>query len=140
MAAKTDDVLEFDELCCFVGSKGQKRWLWAALNRTIRQIVAYVIGDRSSETLKRLIRKIPVEYLACLSYSDLWKSYRMLLSKGNHKLICKDARKTNHIERWFCTLRQRLSRYVQKSLAFSRSDKFPAFACLRQEIRQAGTI
>ena len=118
------DILEFDELCGFVGKKANKRWLWVALNRTNRQVVGYVIGDRSSQTFKRLIRKIPNEYLACQSYSDLWKSYRILQAKGNHKLVTKDTGQTNHIERWNCTLRQRVSRYVRKSLAFSKIDKF----------------
>ena len=122
--AQPGDILEFDELCGFVGQKANKRWLWVALNRRNRQVVAYVIGDRSSNTFKRLIRKIPVEYLACQSFSDLWKSYRILESKGNHKLVTKDSGETNHIERWNCTLRQRVSRYVRKSLAFSKIDKF----------------
>ena len=118
------DILEFDELCGFVGRKADKRWLWVALNRTNRQVVAYVIGDRSSKTFKRLIRKIPDDYLRCQSYSDLWKSYRILQSKGNHKLVTKNSGQTNHIERWNCTLRQRVSRYVRKSLAFSKTDMF----------------
>jgi len=122
--AEPDDILELDELCSFVGAKAQKRWVWVALNRTNRQVVAYVIGDRSNQTMKRLIRKIPIEYLACQSYSDLWKSYRILKSKGNHKMVTKESGQTNHIERWNCTLRQRVSRYVRKSLAFSKTDKF----------------
>lgn len=122
--AKSGDILELDELCSFVGAKANKRWVWVALNRTNRQVVAYVIGDRSSKTFKRLIRKIPCDYLKCQSYSDLWKSYRILLTKGNHKLVTKSSGQTNHIERWNCTLRQRVSRYVRKSLAFSKTDKF----------------
>ena len=122
--AKAGDILELDELCSFVGSKSNKRWVWVALNRRNRQVVAYVIGDRSNRTFKRLVRKIPIEYLACQSYSDLWKSYRILQSKGNHQLVPKGAGQTNHIERWNCTLRQRVSRYVRKSLAFSKIDKF----------------
>jgi len=122
--AKAGDILEFDELYSFVGHKKNKRWLWVALNRSNRQVVAFVIGDRSTQTFKRLIRKIPMEYLVCQSYSDLWKSYRILQAKGNHKLVTKDTGQTNHIERWNCTLRQRVSRYVRKSLAFSKIDKF----------------
>ena len=64
------DILEFDELCGFCQKKKNKQWLWAALSRNTRQIVAYVIGDRSELTFKRLIRKIPLEYLKCQSYSD----------------------------------------------------------------------
>ena len=88
------------------------------------QIVAYVIGDRSEATFRRLLRKTPVEYLRCASYSDHWKSYRILLSKGNHQQVGKESGKTNHIERWNATLGARISRYVRKSLSFSRKLKY----------------
>lgn len=120
----SDDVLEFDELCGFCGKKKHKQWLWAALSRNTRQIVAYVIGDRSEKTFRRLIRKIPIEWLKIQSYSDAWKSYSLLLSKGNHNMIGKETGQTNHIERYWATLRARMSRYVRKSLSFSRKLRY----------------
>ncbi len=116
--------MEFDELCGFCGRKKNKQWLWAALCRSTRQIVGYLIGDRSEATFKRLLRKIPIEYLKCASFSDYWKWYRMLLSKGNHTQVGKESGETNHIERWNATLRARISRYVRKSLSFSRKLKY----------------
>ena len=62
LPAQTNDVLELDELRSFVGNKHQKRWLWVALNRRTRQIVAFVIGDRSSRTCRRLWQRIPASY------------------------------------------------------------------------------
>ena len=117
-------VLEFDELCGFCGKKENKQWLWAALCKQTRQIVAYVIGDRSELTFKRLLRKIPLAYLRCKSYSDFWKSYKILCSKGNHRQVGKGSGKTNHIERYWATLRARITRYVRKSLSFSRKLKY----------------
>jgi hypothetical protein len=38
--------LELDELWSFVLKKERKRWLWLALSRSTRQVVAYYIGDR----------------------------------------------------------------------------------------------
>ena len=78
------DIIEFDELCSFCQNKKNKQWIWAALSRNIRQIIAYVIGDRSETTFCRLIRKIPIEYLKCQSCSDYWKSYAILKAKGDH--------------------------------------------------------
>jgi hypothetical protein len=49
--AQLDDVLELDELWSFVLHKGQQRWLWVALCRRTRQIVACYIGDRSQARL-----------------------------------------------------------------------------------------
>jgi IS1 family transposase len=37
-----------------------------------------------------------------------------------HKAITKHARKTNHIERFNNTLRQRVSRLVRETLSFSK--------------------
>ena len=45
LPAHTDDVLELDELWSFVYKKSQKQWLWIALCRRTRQIVAFYIGD-----------------------------------------------------------------------------------------------
>jgi IS1 family transposase len=76
------------------------------------------------DNFRRLLGKIPVEYLRCASYSDYWKSYRIRLSKGNHQQVGKESGKTNHIERWNTTLRARISRYVRKSLSFSHKLKY----------------
>jgi IS1 family transposase len=114
---ENNDVLEFDELCSFCHNKKNKQWLWAALSRKSRQIVAYVVGDRSEKTFRRLIRKIPLEYLRLESYSDYWKSYAILKAKNNHAQVGKESGQTNHIERYWATLPTRISRYVRKSLS-----------------------
>jgi len=44
--ALPDDVLELDEMWSYVGKKENSVWLWSALCRRTRQIVAFVIGDR----------------------------------------------------------------------------------------------
>jgi insertion element IS1 protein InsB len=127
--SSNQEILEFDELCGFCGRKKNKQWLWAALCRRTRQIVAYVIGDRRETTFRRLLCKIPLDYLQCPSFSDYWKSYRMLFSKGNHRQVGKESGETNHIEPhrrtgWNATLRARVTRYVRKSLSFSRKLKY----------------
>jgi insertion element IS1 protein InsB len=73
--AEEDDVLELDEAWSFVYKKKQKRWLWTALCRRTRQIVAFVIGDRSEATCRRLWQAIPESYHQCRSYSDFWEAY-----------------------------------------------------------------
>jgi len=47
LPAIPDDVLELDEIWSFVSKKDQARWLWTAMCRRTRQIVAFAIGDRS---------------------------------------------------------------------------------------------
>ncbi len=43
-------VLELDEIWSFVGSKARPAWLWVALDRATRQVVAWALGDRRQDT------------------------------------------------------------------------------------------
>jgi IS1 family transposase len=126
--AKEGDVLELDEAWSYVGQKANKRWLWTAMCRRTRQIVAFVIGDRSAETCATqkfllLWAKIPGDYRACQSFSDFWKAYGQVFSSKSHQQVEKGSGETSHVERFYCTLRQRLARYVRKTLSFSKSDR-----------------
>ena len=58
LPAQADDVLELDEVWSFVLKKKNKRWLWTAICRRTKQIVAY-IGDRSEATCRKLWQAIP---------------------------------------------------------------------------------
>ena len=76
-----DDVLELDELWSFVLKKSNKRWIWLALCRRTRQIVACVVGDRREETCRRLWAHIPDSYRDCQSFSDFWDAYQKVFLK-----------------------------------------------------------
>jgi IS1 family transposase len=58
----------------YVRKRSNKRWLRAQLCRRTRQVVAFVIGDRSAETCARLWSRIPEGYRQATSFSDFWKS------------------------------------------------------------------
>jgi IS1 family transposase len=122
--AQLDDVLELDELWSFVLKKAHQRWVWVALCRRTRQIVAYFIGDRSETSCLQLWRRIPLTYQRCHSFSDFWDAYQRVFAADRHQSVAKDSGETNHIERWFNTLRQRLARFVRKTLSFSKLDCF----------------
>ena len=124
LPAQADDILEFDEAWSFVLKKINKRWLWTVMCRRTRQIIAFVIGDRSEKSCRRLWCKIPWDYRPCLAYSDFWKAYQEVLPEETHIAIGKDSGQTSHMERWYCTLRQRQARYVRKTLSFSKCDAF----------------
>jgi len=121
---RPDDVLELDELWSFVLKKSNKRWVWIALCRRTRQIVAYFIGDRSEKSCRELWKRIPDAYKKCCSYSDFWDAYQKVFSSQTHQCVGKESGETAHVERWNNTLRQRLARFVRKTLSFSKSDKF----------------
>jgi insertion element IS1 protein InsB len=53
-------------------------------------------------------------------YTDKWKAYQGMLPSKRHRITEKGSGETNHIERLNNTLRQRVSRLVRKTLAFSK--------------------
>ena len=114
--------LELDELWSFVLKKANKRWIWIALCRQSRQVVAFVIGDRSERTCRQLWEKIPPQFRQAHCFSDFWKAYQLVIPPEQHTAVGKESGETAHVERWNNTLRQRLARFVRKTLSFSKSD------------------
>ena len=53
-------------------------------------------------------------------YTDSYQAYKGVIPQEQHKAISKKARKTNRVERFNCTLRQRVSRLVRSALSFSK--------------------
>ena len=117
-----DDILEADEMWSFVAQKTNKRWLWTVMCRRTRQIVVFVIGDRSEKTCRKLWRQIPVPYQNCHSFSDFWDAYQKVFPEETHHSVGKDGGETNHMERWYNRLRQSNARFVRRTLSFSKSD------------------
>jgi insertion element IS1 protein InsB len=121
--AAKEEVLELDELWSFVHRRVNKRWIWLALCRRTRQVVAYAMGNRGEATCRLLWERVPKAYRHGLLYSDFWESYQKVLPEGQHQPVGKSSGQTNHVERWNCTLRQRLGRFVRKTLSFSKSEE-----------------
>lgn len=92
------------------------------LCRQTRQVVAVVIGDRSAKSCWKLWRKIPKVFRQGHCYTDLWEAYQKIIPNENHTAVGKETGETAHVERWNNTLRQRLGRFVRKTLSFSKSD------------------
>ena len=114
-------VLELDELWSFVLKKANKAWIWIALCRKTRQVVAYALGDRSEETCRMLWQAIPASYRVGHCYTDFWSAYQAVIPEEQHTAAGKETGETAHVERWNNTLRQRLARFVRKTLSFSKS-------------------
>jgi len=113
--------LELDELWSFVLKKTNQAWIWIALCRKTRQVVAYTLGDRSEQTCRRLWKAIPPAYRAGHCYTDFWKAYQAVIPEEQHSAAGKETGETAHVERWNNTLRQPLARFVRKTLSFSKS-------------------
>jgi IS1 family transposase len=122
--------LELDELWSFVLKRASKRWIWVALCRHTRQVVAYFIGDRSAASCQKLWERIPNSYRHGHCFSDFWEAYKLVIPAEQHTAAGKETGFTAHVERWNNTLRQRLGRFVRKSLSFSKSEEMHEI-CLR---------
>jgi IS1 family transposase len=112
---------EIDEMLSFVGKKTNKQWISIALDVRSRQIIAFHVGDRSGQSAKALWQSIPEWYRQHATfYTDGWCAYEGVIPEAQHRVVNKQRRITNHIERFNCTLRQRVSRLVRQSLSFSK--------------------
>ncbi len=113
--------VEADETWSFVGKKANRQWIWIALEANTRQVIAFHVGDRSRQSAKQLWRNIPEVYRQQATFhTDLYAVYQGVIPPAQHRAISKQARHTNHIERFNCTLRQRVSRLVRATLSFSK--------------------
>ena len=55
-----------------------------------------------------------------MCYTDFWTAYERVLPSKRHKAVSKESGIMNLLERFNCTLRQRVSRLVRKRLYFSK--------------------
>ena len=129
LPAEKGDVLEVDELWSFVGSKANPRWIWIVLCRQTRQVVAYLVGnDRSAQSAQALRERLPPGYRRRATRSDWLLAYAEVFPRRTHRCCDKSEGETCHVERWNCTLRQRLGRFVRKALSFSKIDEMHEIA------------
>jgi IS1 family transposase len=113
--------VEADEMSSVVQKKANKPWIWIAMDAASRQVMAFHVGDRSGRSAKRLWAKIPMAYRQHATfYTDRYVVYEGVIPAAQHRAISKLARKTNHLERFNNTLRQRVSRLVRETLSFSK--------------------
>ena len=66
---------------------------------------------------------MPKGYKKALLYSDFWEAYQAVLPDEQHEATGKGAGQTCHIERFNNILRQRLGRFVRRTLSFSKCDR-----------------
>ena len=114
--------VEADELASFVQKKANKQWVWSAMDAKTRQVIAFHVGDRSHKSAEHLWAKSPPAYRQHATfYTDQYVVYDKVIPAAQHRAISKLAQKTNHIERFNNTLRQRVSRLVREALSFSKT-------------------
>jgi len=110
--------IEIDEVFFYVGKKKRKRWLWLAVCRESKRILAHQIGKRDRPTVRKLLQKIsPIE---CLRYyTDAHLSYKGLFPKGKHK---ESKKYTYTVEGINSAIRHYLARLRRRSKCYSKSE------------------
>jgi insertion element IS1 protein InsB len=104
-----------------VDVKGNKQWVWLAMDTKTREVIGCHIGDRSSKSALALWDSLPSVYRQCAKiYTDHWEAYAAVLPSKRHKSVGSESGLTSYIERLNNTLRQRISRLVRKTLSFSK--------------------
>jgi IS1 family transposase len=108
---------EVDEIYSFIGSRERKCFIIYAINKSTRQIVDFVVGQRTKENIQKLICT-----LYALSprriYTDGLPVYKSLIAAKIHRSFLY---KTNRIERKNLTLRTHLKRLSRRTICFSKS-------------------
>jgi IS1 family transposase len=113
--------IQCDEMWSFVRSKDNKQWIWLGIDTSTKEIVGVYIGKRDQSGAQGLWDSLPPVYRQCaVSYTDFWGAYGTVFPEKRHKAVGKDTGKTNYIERFNNTMRQRISRLVRKTLSFSK--------------------
>jgi len=101
--------IECDEMWSFVGHKNNKVWIWLAIDLNTKEIVGVFVGDRSQKGAEGLWDSLPSVYRQCaVCYTDFWDAYGLIFPSSRHRAVGKHTGKTNHIERFNCTVRQRV--------------------------------
>ena len=115
--------MELDETWGFVQRKANRLWLWLAVCRRTRQVVAYTLGDRGEDSARWLKASIPAGYRRRATRSDHWEAYRKVFAPRTHRLCGKQEGQTCRVENLNGVLRQRLGRLVRRTLSFSKCER-----------------
>ena len=63
--------IQCDEMWSFVGNKGNKQWIWLAIDVLTKEIVGVYIGKRDKDSAQGLWDSMPAVYRQCaVSYTD----------------------------------------------------------------------
>ena len=111
----------------FVGRKKRKVWLWLAVERASRRIVAWTLGSQGEAAARRLWRALPKRYRRhCWYFTDEWKAYATVLLRCQHRPCPKGKGAMSIVEALNCSFRQRCGGLVGKSCSFSKCMKMHA--------------
>mgnify|MGYP003503881147 FL=1 len=109
--------VEADEQWSFVQNKKQQRWLWYAIDKSTKKVLAFVFGSRKDEMCLKLMALLSL-FNINKYHTDSWQAYYNCIPKEKHIVGKKH---TQNIERNNLTLRTNIKRLNRKTICFSKS-------------------
>ncbi|CAN5787984.1 hypothetical protein BH23GEM7_BH23GEM7_39450 [soil metagenome] len=110
------DSVEMDELVVRFRLKRRYRYLWIAVSRLTRQVLAVFLGDRSIRSLRTLWSRVPPAYRRKLVYTDEYEVYAKLLRPWQHRPSAKGSGRTSVAEGLNNKWRSRISGLVRRTV------------------------
>lgn len=87
----------------------------------MKKLSGFLLANADRVGAMGLWRSLPGvyrQYAVC--YTDFGEAYEKVIPNSRHRAVGKSSGKTKGIERFNCTLRQRVSRQVRDTLSFSK--------------------
>jgi len=120
------ETIEIDELQFFLGKKGIRRWLWLAVCRTSRKILAVEVGRRSKKAFAPMLKKLAK--ITCNKFcTDGYQVYNSMLPERKHR---KGKQHTFTVEGMMSVVRHFLARFRRKTRCYTRSEDMAKAAVL----------
>ena len=110
------DAVEIDELVVRCYRKRRYRYLWVAVSRLTRQVLGFLIGNRSQKSLWQLWFSLPGDYRRKLVYTDFYDAYAAFFRPWQHRACDKGSGKTSIVEGLNNKWRSRVSGLVRKTV------------------------
>ena len=106
----------------FVRCKKAQRGLWWVEKATTGQVLAFVFGQRTHATFRRLLAVlVQAGWTVEQWFTDAWGAYEACLPAAQHQ---KGKGPMQRLERKHLTLRTRLKRLMRKTICFSKKQFF----------------
>jgi insertion element IS1 protein InsB len=92
------------------------RYLWIAVSRLTRQVLAFCVGDRSQKSLRTLWSRVPPVYRRKLIYTDEYEVYAAFFRPWQHRPSPKGSGRTSVAEGLNNKWRNRLAGLVRRTV------------------------
>lgn len=112
----TYNQVQIDEQWSYVGRKEKKVWMLYAYAPQEDEILAFAMGKRSAETVRRLMMKLKQVNIEWFLTDD-WEAFKAVLPVQKHVCGKKHTKHIEGINTWF---RTRLRRLMRRTTGFSK--------------------